>query len=201
MNDFDELIGADVAGAERERLLAVHTALVEAGPPPELPDSLRDAPRPGDVSTLRKQTAPRKFALLAAAVIILVVAFTIGYATGLKKSSSAKPVETIEMTGTKEAPKAEAVLDVQQPVSGNVPMSLEVSGLPRIAAPEYYVVWLVRNGQRLAPCGSFVISKPVRTLTINLSAPYALEKGDTWIVTRQMYGPTTATPTTVLKPA
>lgn len=201
MNDFDELIGADVAGAERERLLAVHTALVEAGPPPELPATLLDVPEPGKVSALRKQTAPRKFALLAAAVILLGVAFTIGFATGQKNSATGTPVKTIELSGTAKTPHAEGTLDVQRQVSGNVPMTLEVSGLPRVAAPEYYVVWLVRNGQRFAPCGTFVVSQPARPLTLNLTAPYALEKGDTWIVTRQGYGSHGTKPTTVLQPS
>ena len=41
-------------------------------------------------------------------------------------------------------------------------MTLSVSGLPKVAAPEYYYVWLVRKGKPLAPCGEFVVSKPSR---------------------------------------
>ena len=200
MNDFDELIGADVAGAERMRLLAVHEALVEAGPPPELPETLRDVPQPGKVSVLRKQTPLRKVALLAAALIVLVATFGIGYTTGAKTTDTAKAVWTLDLSGTGAAPRAKAVLDVQRQISGNVPMTLEVSGLPR-SASDYYVVWLVRNGQRFAPCGSFVISRPTRTATLKFTAPYALKKGDTWVVTRQTYGNHSLSPTTVLKPA
>ena len=34
---FDDLVGDDLAPAERERLLRVHELLIQAGPPPELP--------------------------------------------------------------------------------------------------------------------------------------------------------------------
>jgi hypothetical protein len=200
VNDFDELIGTDVPGAERTRLLAVHEALVEAGPPPELPETLRDVPQPGKVSTLRQQTTPRKLALLAAAFLIAVAVFTIGFATGKKATDTAKPVETLQLSGTPSAPRAKATLDVQREVSGNVPMTLEVSGLPR-STSEYYTVWLVRHGQTVGSCGSFVISKPTRTATLKFTAPYSLKKGDTWEVTRQAYGRYYRGSTTVLQPA
>jgi hypothetical protein len=202
VSDFNELIDAGVPAEERKRLLAVHDLLLEAGPPPELPTALHDVPQPGKVSVLRQQTAPRKMALIAAAVIVLGVAFTIGYATGMRTTTTAKPVKTVEMNGTSAAPRAEAVLDVQRQVSGNLPMTLEVTGLPRVTSSEYYVVWLVRHGQKFAPCGTFVVSKPSsRALTIHLTAPYALEKGDTWIITLQTYGQHSLSPTTVLEPA
>jgi len=34
--DFDELVGGDVTGDERERLRRAHELLVHTGPPPEL---------------------------------------------------------------------------------------------------------------------------------------------------------------------
>src|SRR5947207_753497 len=42
--NFDELIGTEATGAERERLHHAHDLLVQAGPPPELPPSLQKAP-------------------------------------------------------------------------------------------------------------------------------------------------------------
>ena len=82
MNDFDELIGADVAGEERERLLGVHELLVEAGPPPELPPD-----PPGRPAARRRArvcgSRPRaKLALIAAALIVLGLTFGIGFTTG-----------------------------------------------------------------------------------------------------------------------
>jgi hypothetical protein len=199
VNDFDELIGADVAGADRERLRAVHELLVEAGPPPELPASLRDVPQPGKVSVLRKHAPPRKAALIAAAVMALVVAFTGGFATGDHVTAPTTPVAKLVLKGTSAAPHARATLAVLPNVDGNWPMTLTVRGLPSVAAPTYYVVWLVRHGQPFAPCGSFVVSKSLSSLTLKLNAPYSLKTGDTWIVTQQKYG-RHATRTTVLEP-
>lgn len=199
MNDFDELIGADVAGEERARLLGVHELLVQAGPPPELPAGLQDERRAGEVRPLRRNGVPRRVALLAAALIVLGLTFSLGFATGTQQASSAHLYEQLALKGTTAAPRARATLDVSKAVGGNWPMTLSVRGLPRVAAPTYYVVWLVRNGQPLAPCGSFVVSKASSSLTLQLNAPYALKTGDTWIVTRQRYG-RQATRTTVLQP-
>lgn len=199
MNDFDELIDADVPGDERERLRGVHEMLVQAGRPAELSDVLREAPRPGEVRFLQKQSGQRKLALLAAALIVIGAAFIVGFASGEKSTASAAPIATLILNGTKAAPNAHATLDLQQKVAGNWPMTLSVRGLPKVAAPEYYYVWLVRNGQPWAPCGEFVVSKSSSSVTMNLTAPYTLHKGDTWIVTRQRYG-RHAMRTTVLRP-
>ena len=79
-------------------------------------------------------------------------------------------------------------------------MTIWVSGLPKVAAPDYYYVWLVRNGKPLAPCGEFLVAKSSDSLTLKLSAPYALKPGDTWIVTRKTYSQPGAGQT-VLRPA
>ena len=42
--DFDDLVGGDLPADERERLRRVHDLLVEAGPPPELPEGLQPIP-------------------------------------------------------------------------------------------------------------------------------------------------------------
>ena len=198
MSAFDELIDADVAGEERERLRGVHELLVEAGPPPELPASLRDVRQPGKVGHLRNQSVPRKIALLAAAIIVLGIAFVAGLAVG--GGSHTKPVATLVLSGTKAAPHAHGTIDVSSEVSGNWPMTLSVSGLPKATAPEYYYVWLVRNGKPWAPCGEFVVAKSSDSLTLKLTAPYALKSGDSWIVTRKTYSQLGAGQT-VLRPA
>lgn len=199
MNDFDELIGVDVAREERQRLLGVHELLVEAGAPPELPPTLEEVHVPGPVrvSRERKQSPLRKVFLIAAAVFLLGVVFSVGLSVG--KGSVASPATTLALSGTKAAPRAKGTLDVLKEVSGNRPMSLSVSGLPPVAAPEYYYVWLVRNGKPWAACGEFVVSKPSRSLTLTLNAPYASKTGDTWIVTRKTYNRPGAG-TTVLRP-
>ncbi len=186
MNRFDDMIGADVAGDERERLRRTHELLLQAGPPPELPESLLEAPSVGELRFLRRQTVPRKVALLAATIAALGVTFTLGFAAG-NRGAAPKAIEQVKLSGTPVAPHARATLDLLPAVAGNWPMTLQVSGLPRVAAPTYYVVWLVRNGKTVAPCGQFVVAKPGSSLTLQLSAPYELEPGDTWVVTRQRY--------------
>ena len=145
----------------------------------------------------RKQSGLRKIFLVAAAVFLLVITFSVGLSVG--NGSVASPATTLALSGTKAAPRAKGTLDVLKEVSGNRPMKLSVSGLPPVAAPEYYDVWLVRDGKPLAPCGEFVVSKPSRSLTLTLNAPYALKSGDTWIVTRKTY-PQSGAGTTVLRP-
>src|SRR5207248_10881524 len=56
--DFDELIGADVEGAERARLQRVHALLVQAGPPAELSPEL-EAPSLGLTLVRRHRRARR----------------------------------------------------------------------------------------------------------------------------------------------
>jgi hypothetical protein len=186
VNEFDDIIGADVAGEERAKLLGVHEMLVHAGPPPELSTTLQKVPRPGEVRTLRRGSTSRKIALIAAALVVLGITFSVGFSTG--RGSVAKPIATIGLSGTKAAPHAQGTIDVLKAVSGNWPMTLTVSGLPPVAAPEYYYVYLVRDGKARAPCGEFVISKrSSHSLTLNLNAPYSLKNGDTWIVTRKTY--------------
>jgi len=201
VNDFDQLIDADVTGEQRERLRGVHDLLVQAGPPPELPLDLQHVPVPGELRRLKLiRSVPRKVSLLAAAVIVLGTTFSVGYATGNQTTAPTTPVAALALKGTAAAPYARATLDVLPPAGGNWPMTLAVSGLPRVAAPTYYVVWLVRNGKPWAPCGEFVVSKPSSPLTLTLTAPYSLQSGDRWIVTRQRNGQL-GTGVPVLRPA
>jgi hypothetical protein len=203
VNDFDDMIDPGVTEEERERLQHVHALLVQAGPPPELPASLEHGSRPDELARKRakpKSSVPRRLALLAAALILLGIAFGVGFGTGDRLSASTQPVAQLKLFGTGAAPHGRARLDVLPNVGGNWPMTLSVKGLPSVSAPMYYVVWLVRHGQRFAPCGSFVVSKNGIPLTLHLTAPYSLEKGDTWIVTREGYGPRAGTRTTVLEP-
>ena len=74
--DFDELVGEELEPAERERLLRVHRALLEAGPPPELSDTLTSAPSPDVVPFPSRR---RRAALVALAAAFAAVAFAIGY--------------------------------------------------------------------------------------------------------------------------
>jgi hypothetical protein len=187
--DFDELVGTEATGAERERLQRAHELLLQAGPPPELTPRLQTAPNmDARVAHLRRRVVKRRAMLLLAAALSIVVVFAAGYAVAQHRSSgSAAPVapRTLALKGTSVVPGAHATLEVWQAQNGNWPMTLSVEGLPKHAR---YEVYLVRDGKPWGSCGGFVVSKSSGPLTLRLNAPYALRKGDTWIVTRQVHG-------------
>jgi hypothetical protein len=195
--DFDELVG-EVEGTERDRLLRVHEMLVTAGPPPELAPELEAGPTLamtlGGRSPRRLQ---RRVALLAAAIVVLVLAFLGGYITGNDKSASGR---VLALRGTAAAPGAEASLRIEpSDGSGNWPMQIAAVGLPKLAPKSYYEVFLVREGKIYAPCGSFLVKSATDGVSVRLNAPYRLRSGDTWVVTRQHAGDRTPGPV-VLRP-
>ena len=184
--NFDELIGPEVEGAERERLRRVHELLVEAGPPPEMTPELEAGPTLALTIGGRrpKVKARRRVMLLAATVAVLALAFLAGYLTGNGGGTSA--VRTLQLGGTPAAPHALASLQIEpKDAAGNWPMKLSVEGLPALPARSYYEVYLVRGGKPWASCGSFVVASGKQGTTVQLNAPYRLQPGDSWLVTRQ----------------
>jgi hypothetical protein len=193
---FDDLIEDDVTGAERARLEKVHELLVAAGAPPELSPKLESGPTLA--MTLGKADKPRgrRLALLAATVAILAAAFLLGYLAGNRGGELAS-AQTLQLTGTHAAPSALASLQIlPSDMSGNWPMKLTATGLPKLGRRWYYEVFLVRNGKIFAPCGSFVSNG---TADVTLNAPYRLQPHDTWLVTKQHWGEH-ETGTVVLRP-
>ena len=188
--DLDELIGADPPGAERERLRRTHELLLQAGPPPELPPELGTAPVVGFTLARQRRPRRRRGVLLLAAALAVAVAFAAGYAVaGHGGGSGGPPVaQTLALQATAAAPGAQATLDVQHARQGNRPMTLVVTGLPKLPPRSLYEVYLVRGGKPWASCGTFTVSDPSRALTLTLNAPYAPRSGDSWVVTREVPG-------------
>jgi hypothetical protein len=200
MPRFDDLIEADVPDAERSRLQHVHELLVAAGPPPELSPRLEAGPTLA--MTLSRPAKPRgrRIALLAATLAILAVAFVLGYVAGNRGGGLASAQTTMQLSGTHAAPAALAALKIlPADTSGNWPMKLTATGLPKLGRDGYYEVFLVRNGKIYAPCGSFVSKGNTRGIDVTLNAPYDLQPHDTWIVTKQKRGDRKAG-TVVLRP-
>lgn len=187
--DFDELVGAEPTGGERERLRRVHDLLLAAGPPAELPPHLEAGPTLAMTLGRRPRQVRRRVALLAAAAIAVGAVFLGGYVVGNRSGGTPSAARTIELRGTSVAPDAFASLRVRgADASGNRPMVLSVTGLPALPEHSYYAVYVVRNGKPWAPCGWFVVSGPHAGTSVELNAPYDLEAGDSWVVTKQAPG-------------
>jgi hypothetical protein len=199
--DFDELVGQDVERAERERLRNVHELLISAGPPAELPPHMEAGPTLAMTLAKPKKPMHRRVALLAAAIVVLALAFLGGYLAGNDGTGIARG-QTMELAGTKAAPGALASLRLSPAdTSGNLPMTLTATGLPKLREGWYYEVYLVRNGKIFAPCGWFVSSGADHGVDVTLNAPYELQEKDTWVVAKQHWrsrtpGPVVLRPTT-----
>jgi hypothetical protein len=170
--DFDALVGGDVDAAERERLRHVHVLLVEAGPPPELPDR---AP----VLPLARRR--RRGALLAVAAALAVAAFALGVAVG-DGSRGRNADFVVDMSGTASAPDASASVVVYElDAGGNWPMELEVEGLAPAAEGRVYELWLTKAGKPVSVCGSF-LTEDDGSASVPMNAPWPLDDFDGWIV-------------------
>jgi len=184
--DFDELIGAEATGAERDRLRHAHELLLQAGPPPELPPSLHEAPSFGALPLRGRRVAKRRALVLLAAALSVVAVFFAGYAArgGGTAAKAPAPVISLALEGTSALPHARATLAIWRSRHGNWPMTLSVVGLPKLANHGYYEVYLVRNGRPWGLCGTFRGAGSSKGLTVTLNAPYSLRTGDSWVVTR-----------------
>jgi hypothetical protein len=200
--EFDEIVEND--DTERERLRRVHDMLVAAGPPAELTPELAAGPTlQMTLGRFRNSTSvprhqQRRIALLAAAFVVLALAFLGGYLSG--HTADAAQGHLLRLAGTAAAPKAEASLRVDDADGqGNYPMDLAAVGLPKLGAKGYYEVFLVRNGKVVGPCGAFLVKRSGTPVSVKLSAPYRVQGGDNWIVTKQRWGDRSTGPV-VLRP-
>lgn len=195
---FDELFPDEPDGAERDSLRRTHELLVQAGPPPDVPPELEKAPVPPALVFPTPKRTGRRVALLIAAAVTVAAIFGVGFGVGRGGRSSSHVLWSLPLQGTRAAPAAHATLAVLAGDSGNWPMTLRVSGLPKLPAHTQYEVYLVRDGKPWASCGTFVTAG-TQPVSVTLNAPYALHHGDTWVVTREAagheHGPT------VLRPA
>jgi hypothetical protein len=184
---FDDLVGQDLDIRERERLRAVHEQLLAAGPPPELPPHLEAGPTLAMTLNRKPARVTRRIALLAATICVLGVAFLLGYIAGNSGGGLARGT-VLKLAGTEVAPSALASLKIlPADTSGNWPMRLTGTGLPKLGSTGYYEVWLVR-GKDWDPCGSFIAKGTASGVDVTLNAPYQLRSGDKWLVTKQQRG-------------
>jgi Anti-sigma-K factor rskA, C-terminal len=189
--DLNELVGTEVSGEERERLQHVHELLLRSGPPAELTPELEAGPTLATTLGRRPRHHRRRAMLLLAAALAVVLVFLAGYvAANHQTTNGPPPVKVFELKGTPLAPTAEATLQVWQERNGNWPMTLNAVGLSQLPPGTYYEVFLVRNGKPWGSCGTFRVSNTnsASPVTVTLTAPYTLQNGDSWVVTRQGIG-------------
>jgi hypothetical protein len=181
--NFDELVGDEVAGDERARLLEVHELLVAAGPPPELSPELEAGPTLGTTFGRRRKSSWRRPALLAAALVALALAAFGGYVAGNNSGTKFTSVHTLGMHGTAAAPSATGSLAIGRRSGPNWPMLIAASGLPPLRRQQYYEVWITRPNKPPASCGRFRVEDG--SVSTYLNAPYRLKGGAGWVVTKQ----------------
>jgi hypothetical protein len=176
VKEFDDLT-EDLSPAEQERLRRVHDLLVEAGPPPQLPASLRRAPRPTrGVFSLRPRAAA-----IALAAAVAAVAFGAGFFVADEREDF-EPVRTVALRGVGAQPGAAGTIELgERDAAGNYPVRIHVEGLEPVGPEGYYELLLTRNGEAIASCGTF---KPEAGETsVPLTVGYAIDRFDGWVVT------------------
>ena len=180
--DFDELVGTDVP--DRGRLQDVHELLIAAGPPPELPPSLRQPPgreRDEAVRVLRSSYPRRRLvAAVALVVVAALAAFGGGYLVGDRESSEAA-VQTVKLVGTDAAQGAVASVRIfAADDAGNHAIELTVRGLAELPAHGYYELGMTEKGELAASCGFFNVEGD--KTEVKLNASYDLTKFDGWAI-------------------
>jgi hypothetical protein len=169
--EFDDLVDAGLAPAERQRLRRVHDLLVQAGPPPE--------PRLGPPVPAARR--PRRGALLAIAAALAVALLAFGVAIG-NRTEPRNVDFTVAMAGTHAAADAHATLTVfAVDAAGNWPMELDVQGLPPTASGHPYELWLTDEGKLSVLCGSFLTNDD-GSAVVPMNAPYRFDHFDGWVV-------------------
>jgi Anti-sigma-K factor rskA len=182
--DLRDLLGDDVPPDELERLGRVHELLVRAGPPPELPGELAEAPQPDATVALLPRRHWRPLAALAAALAL--AAFGAGWLAASAGDSDGEAFPSIDfrvpMAGTPAAPQAVASIAVaERDEAGNWPLAMTIRGLPELPPGKSYELWLTKKGHLAALCGPFRVHG---NSVAYLNAPYRLLQYDGWVVTR-----------------
>ena len=160
-------------------------------PPQEEVPRHQATPSVGIAHSRRGWAGKRRALLLLAAMLSIAAVFVAGLAVGDHRGGSVPGTSvagTLALRGTSVAPHARARLKVLRAQAGNWPITLSVVGLPKLPPDTYYEVDLIRSGRPPKSCGAFRVASASDAVMLTLNAPYALRRGDSWIVTRQARG-------------
>jgi hypothetical protein len=196
--DFRDLVG-DVPPEDESQLLRAHELLVQAGPLPELPPSLAqpsiDRPKADDGFGVFQLLPRRRVgAALALAAAIALVAFFGGYLAGYNRNGFTAQA-TVPMHALAGGNASADIKVGKRDEQGNWPLRLDVRNLPQLKGGAYYEMFLTRGSRRWT-CGTFA-GGGAKTVSVRLTVPYELQRGDGWIVTVERPG-SRAPGTTVL---
>ena len=178
--DLRDLVGEDVSERELEDIRRADAVLRSVPPPPaNVPESLTRAVTRIAEPRERLWTARRGAAALAFAAALSALFFVLGLQAGGDEFDERA---AIPMEASADARGAEALIRVGEPdESGNWPLRLEASGLPKLPEGGYYLLWLAKDGEFGVACGSFAAGKDETEAEWTVS--YRLRDYDTWVVT------------------
>jgi hypothetical protein len=177
--DIRELVGDDIPDDDLAELRRVDGLLrAVPAPPSQVPARLTQA-----VTALTLPTPFWSRRRLAVAVA-LAAALAAGF-FGIGRLTSGPTVDaraTVPLRATAAAPEAAAVIQVgeRDEKSGNWEMILEVTGLPKLPGERYYSLWLEKDGEYAATCGSFNVGEG--TTTVRITVSYRLSQYDAWVI-------------------
>jgi hypothetical protein len=175
---FDELVGEEPTGPERERLWRMHELLLEAGPPPELTPEMAAGPTLDmTLGRVRRLASSRRRTFIPAIAAAVLLAAIISLSLS-GQSGAARVV--IPLHGTAAQPQAAGTLVVLPATTTTQPMVVHVHGLE----PGVYAVYLVHNGSSWEKCGTFTVTNLAGGRPTTIDSPYHAKAGDTWFVTR-----------------
>jgi hypothetical protein len=177
--DIRELVGDDVPEDELDALRRADALLRTVPPPPS-----QVPPRLTQAVTALALPAPlwsrrRLAATVALAAALSALFFGVGRWTA---GSDVDPLLTVSLGATQSAPDAAAVIEVgeRDETSGNWELELEVTGLPKLPGNRYYALWLEKDGEYAATCGTFNVGEG--TTRVRMTVSYRLSGYDAWVI-------------------
>jgi hypothetical protein len=187
--NFEELAGEDLPAEEEARLRRAHELLLAAGPMPELPPSLEEPsireerPRQ-DENVYQLLPRRRAGAALAIAAAIALVAFVGGYVVGFRHDGFTAQY-SVPMHGAAGVDASAKIQIGSRDSNGNWPLRVEARGLPKLKTG-FYEMFLT-HGKQMFTCGTFG-GAGAKMLKVRLNVPYELQRGDGWIVVKELPG-------------
>ena len=129
---------------------------------------------------------PRRLAI-AVGIAAALAALSFGVGSWLSGGDDFDARGTVPMQATDNARGASALIRLGPPKGGgNWELELETEGLPKLPEGGYYVLWLSKDGDYAATCGTFAVGSGKTTVRMN--APYRLADYDAWVVTAVVPG-------------